>query len=208
MCILSQDFYLSPLGLWRDVLWLGWGNVNIRPVMFFIYLKSTRVCLCVCVYVCVCVSLCLFVCVSVCARVHACVCACACACGCACGCACVRVRYLWGQLRAPHLGVLLGVGQDGAQRAAQVLLLEVRRLSHQRGQGHGHLHLHPGEVLHGGRGRGHRERGTRVGRWPPNRSDSWCSDVVVLWYLRIEVILPADGFYVIYGGLGFFYTRQ
>lgn len=58
-----------------------------------------------------------------------------------------RLCHLRGQLCGLHLAVLLGVGQDGAEGAAQELLLHVRRLPHQRRQRHGHLHLHPGEVL-------------------------------------------------------------
>lgn len=63
---------------------------------------------------------------------------------------CVRVwiiLYLRGQLSVLHLCVLLCVGQDGAERASQVFLLEVRWLAHQRGQRHGDLHLHSREVL-------------------------------------------------------------
>ena len=57
------------------------------------------------------------------------------------------IFYLWGQLSVLHLSVLLCVGQDGSERAAQVFLLEVWWLSHQWGQRHGDLHLHSWEVL-------------------------------------------------------------
>lgn len=58
--------------------------------------------------------------------------------------------YLLSKRGVPQLQVLLCIGQDGLQRAPQVLLVEVLGGSHQGGERHGDLHLHSGKVLHKG----------------------------------------------------------
>lgn len=55
--------------------------------------------------------------------------------------------YLLWERGVAQLQVLFGVRQDSLERAAEMLLIEVLRHSHQRRQRHGDLHLYSCKVL-------------------------------------------------------------